>query len=146
MAYGTPADLIAEYGEAEIARLTTPEGESLDGVVMATAERALATASDTIDSYLRRRYVVPLPGAVPLSIRRVCLLLARYDLAHGRGHVPTEQMRLARKDELTWLGKIGTGDVTLDGLVASQPAGGDAPMALATDRERIFTDESLRGW
>ena len=127
--YSSIADMVARFGEAELVRLTTPLGAdrvAIDGVRVA---QALTDASGLIDSYLRRRYAVPL-AAPPAEVTRAAAVLARYDLAFGPDRAPTEETRLARKDVVSWLDGIAAGSVTLDGAV---PAG-EASYARTSDR------------
>ncbi len=143
MPYATAADMIAAFGEVEMIHLTAPQGE-LDGPPdEAKINGALADSSALIDSYLRRRYAVPLAAPAPLEIARAARVLARYDLAHGEQKEPTEQMRLARKEVLTWLEQLAAGDVQLDGVPL---AGGSGAGARVQDRDRAFSDDALRGW
>lgn len=143
MAYATTDDMIEAFGQEEMVNLTAAFGE-LDGpVVAAKVERALGDASDLIDSYLRRRYQVPLSAPVPASIARAARVLCRFDLAHGEQKDPTEQMRLARKEVITWLEGLAAGTVQLEGVPA---AGGSGAGARTQDRPRAFSEDSFRGW
>ncbi len=103
MPYAAIEDMVTRYGEAEMARLTTPEGQLDDIVVSTRIAGALGDATALIDTYLRRRYVVPLVSPLPREITNACCILARFDLAHGEQREPTEQMRLAKKDVIAWL-------------------------------------------
>lgn len=143
MPYASVADMIAAFGEAEMIHLTAAPGELDRPPDEAKIERALEESSRLIDSYLRRRYLVPLVAPIPEEIQRATRHLARYDLAHGEQKDPTEQMRLARKEILTWLGQLASGDAQLDGVAL---AGGSGAGARVQDRERAFSDRALRGW
>jgi phage gp36-like protein len=144
MPYATLSDLQEAFGEAEAIRLTAPEGE-LDGpVVEAKVTRALAEASDLVDSYLARRYAVPLAAPVAPAIVRATLVLARFDLAHGDQREPTEQMRLARKETIAWLERLAGGEAVLPGNPAL--AGASGAGARRTDRDRAFSTGNLGGW
>jgi phage gp36-like protein len=144
MPYATLTDLTEAFGESEAIRLTAPEGE-LDGpVVEAKVTRALTDASDLIDSYLGRRYAVPLTAPIAPAITRACLVLGRFDLAHGDQREPTEQMRLARKETIAWLERLATGEAVLPG---NPPlAGASGAGARVSDRDRAFSTDNLAGW
>jgi phage gp36-like protein len=144
MPYATAEDMLARFGEVEMTRLTAAEGELDAGVVAAKVETALREATGLIDSYLRRRYAVPLAAPVPPEIVRACCVLARYDLAHGEQREPSEQMRLARREVVEWLAALADGKAVLDGAVPA--AGASGAGAMASDRARAFSPESLRGW
>ena len=144
MPYATLTDLIEAFGESEATRLTAPEGD-LDGpVVEARVTRALTEASDLIDSYLARRYAVPLPAPFPPAVTRACGVLARFQLAHGEQREPTEQMRLDRKETIAWLEALAEGRAILPGAVAA--AGSSGAGARVSDRPRAFSDAALQGW
>ena len=130
MAYATTTDMIALFGEPEMILLTTKTGDALDAVNTDRSDQALADASDTIDSYLRKRYAVPLTGTIPLSVARAARALARYDLAIGKDSAPSKEMRLAREEVLGWLDGLADGRLTLDGLEPS----GDYSGAMTQDR------------
>lgn len=135
--YATVEDLVSRFGEVEMFRLSVADGLlPPEGEPMPTGRltQAIADAGRLIDSFLRRRYVVPVVPA-PAELVRAACVLARYDLALGGDREPSEQMRLARKEVLTWLGQIGLGEASLEG-VAPLSAGSSARMS---DRPRIFT-------
>ena len=115
MAYGSVGDMVQAFGEVELIRLSTPEGQPLEGIDIGRVETALANASGLIDSHLRRRYACPLP-VTPPEINRACLVLARYDLSFSGDTEPSEQVRLARKEMVEWLGRLNTGSVSLEGV------------------------------
>ena len=130
MSYAQISDMIVRFGEVELIRLSTPDGQNIDGIWTTVVQTRLDEASGVIDSYLRRRYAVPITGTIPPEIVRACCALARYELAFGPNTEPTEQMRLAKKDVLGWLAEICDGRVTLDGV---EPAGIQS-QAMTSDR------------
>lgn len=134
MPYATPQDLVDAYGEAELVRLTTPSGQSLAGVVAGRAEARLVEASGLMDSYLRRRYLVPVTPATP-ELRSCCCALARYELMHTGETEPSEQARLARKERIDWLQALADGRIALDGAALANTAIG----ARTRDRRPSFT-------
>jgi phage gp36-like protein len=113
MAYATSDDMVARFGTTEMIRLSTPFGQDMVAVVEDPIDTALDDASSVIDSYLRRRYAVPLVAAPP-EIRRACQLLARYDLYQGEQKSPTEQVTRDRDETLVWLRAVSRGEVVLD--------------------------------
>lgn len=138
MAYATVQDLIDFAGEAEIARNSTPDGAELSGPWAERVQPKLDTASDLMDSYFRRRYMVPVP--VSPIIRDCCCTLARYMLASGAGAGPQESVRLAHKTSIAWLDGIGRGTVNIDGaagVVAGPPSG-----ARHNERPRVFDNRT----
>lgn len=143
MAYATVEDLSARFGEAEVVRLTTPEGQDLAGIVATRAVAALAGATGTIDSYLRRRYAVPL-SPVPAEIVDACCKLARYDLSFKSDSYPSEQVRLAQKGTLDWLRDLAEGRAQLAGAAPAEAGTGGG--AMVSDREPMFTRDTPGGW
>ncbi|WP_245488000.1 phage protein Gp36 family protein [Rhizobium ruizarguesonis] len=95
--------------------------------------------------HIRGRYFVPI-AAPPKEIVRATCILARYDLAQGENMDPSEEMSKARKDVISWLENIAKELVNLD-VPAAEPAGpavNSGPRM--SDRPRIMTDDTLRGW
>ena len=113
MAYVSVQDMIDRFGAQEIARLSTPADLDLAGVVTERVERAIEGVAATIDSYIRKRYETPLDVA-PLEIVRVCMDLARYDLATGDGKTCAEEVKDRHKQGMDWLRDIARGSVSLD--------------------------------
>jgi phage gp36-like protein len=129
MAYAAVTDMVARFGAQELIRLTTPDGEPLTSINQASVTRALGDASAIIDTFLRKRYLVPVTEVLP-ELNRAACFLARYDLAFGEQTEPTEQMRLARKEVMDWLASIRDGTIVLDGAIPS----GDESYASMSDR------------
>lgn len=143
MPYATVLDMTSRFGEVEMLRVSVADGTLPDeGEAMPTGriEQALSDASVLVDSYLRGRYAVPVVPPPAELVRATCVL-ARYDLAHGGDREPSEQMRLARKEVLTWLGLLGDGSVSLEGLVPISASSG----ARVADRPRVFTTRADGG-
>ena len=133
-AYATVQDMITRFGEMEMIRLTTPSGADMDAVITEKAEAALADASALIDTYLRKRYEVPL-DIVPPEITRACCMLARYDLSLGEDKQPPEQTKANRDEVTSWLRDISLGKVLLD---LTEVAAGDNSFAQASTRCAVF--------
>lgn len=134
MAYASVEDMIARFTEAEMARATATENVEVTGVNPELICLALEDASALIDSYLRRRYAVPLQ-AVPPEINRCCCMLARCDLGLGGERSMSEQAQKTREQELAWLTRIVRGEVLL-GMDEVSP--GDESFATAQGRRPIF--------
>lgn len=143
MAYATLTDMTDRFGEAELIHLSAAPDGLAGPVVSAKVDVALNDATAQIDSYLRRRYLVPLEAPIPAEIVRAACVLARFDLAHGDQREPTEQMRLARKDTLAWLEQLANGTVMLEGAPL---AAGSGTGAKVTDRARGFGTDGFAGW
>ncbi|QHW25649.1 DUF1320 domain-containing protein [Rhizobium leguminosarum bv. viciae 248] len=143
--YATVSDMIARFGETQIIRLSRPEDRTAETVDEDKVNTALADAGALIDGYIRGRYFVPI-AAAPAEIVRATCILARYDLAQGENMDPSEEMSKARKDVISWLENIAKELVNLD-VPAAEPAGpavNSGPRM--SDRLRIMTSDTLRGW
>ena len=135
MAYASVDDMVLRFGRDELIRLTTPAGDDLVDVVAAPALAALEDVSGEIDTYLRKRYRVPL-DIVPAEIQRAACHMARFELSLGEQREASDQVRQMRKETLEWLAKISQGAVVLD---LQQIAPGDESYAMAQTREPGFT-------
>ncbi|WP_199777596.1 DUF1320 domain-containing protein, partial [Bosea sp. FBZP-16] len=102
MAYATLQDMIGRFGETEMLRLSSVDGELPETVNAAPVEQAIADADGIIDSYLRKRYSVPL-APVPRAIINASCVLARYELSVGGDREPADQVKAGRKDIVAWL-------------------------------------------
>lgn len=118
MAYAAVSDMIQRFGEREVLNNSNPEGSVATVIDVARVNQVLGDASDLIDTYLNRRYAVPL-ATPPASIVNACCRIARFDLAQTGGTQPTEQILSDRRDAIAWLGKIASGSISLDGIVAA---------------------------
>ena len=150
MAYATTADLIAKYGETEIARLSAAYGAPV-AVDEARCAIAIADAEALVDSHLRARYAVPLADP-PREVVVSTLIIARHELAQGDGREPSTQMIEARKETIAWLGRVAAGTVRIASAAAAEPgattipdAAGDAAGSRFEDR-RPTMDADGRGF
>ncbi|MCY1668325.1 gp436 family protein [Rhizobium sp. SL86] len=143
--YATVTDMIARFGETHMIRLSQPEDRTAETVDAVKIETALSDASSVIDGYIRGRYLVPI-AAPPAEIVRASCVLARYELAQGEHMEPSEEMGKARKETITWLENIAKELINLDVPVAlpAGPAVGSGPRM--SDRSRIMSLDSLRGF
>lgn len=100
--------------------------QAFTNVATADQDAALATASRTADSYLTRRFVLPLISW-DVDLKQAVTDIAAYRLLRARGFNPTkgdaEQMRLGYEDAIKWLKQVGDGAAIPSGLVDSSPAG-----------------------
>lgn len=133
--YATVSDMAERYGEQELIRLTTPDGQPLERIDTDAVERALNEASALADTYLRRRYQVPADVPPPELTNAICKL-ARYDLSTGEQKVPSESVLRDRKETLDWLRDVSTGKALLD---LSEIETGDNSFAQAQDRCQVFS-------
>lgn len=113
MSYAAIQDMINRFGQTEMIRLSTPDGQDMDGIVPDRVIAALEDVSATIDSYIRQRYRTPLDVAPPEVVRVTCDM-ARYSLSTGDGRTPAEETTRRNDAAITWLRDIARGLVKLD--------------------------------
>lgn len=113
MAYATVQDMIDRYGERALIDATRDLTQDRDVMNVIRINSALERASAMADTYLQRRYVVPVrPVQLPV-VDAVCAL-ARYALCSSDDQAPPLQIQTQRKDALQWLANVGSGAATLD--------------------------------
>lgn len=140
MAYATVQDMIGRFGETEMLRLSSVDGLLPETVNAAPVEQAIADSDAIIDTYLRKRYTVPLLP-VPRAITNASCVLARYELSVGGDRDPADQVKAGRKDTNAWLTQLANGLATLEGAVPFAPTSA----AQTRDRERMFGRHGERG-
>jgi phage gp36-like protein len=147
MNYATPQDLLDRYGEPLVRKVTHPQGQAVD---VTAVERALADADAEIDSWLCRRYVLPLVDvsgiaiAVPRSLIRCACDVAIYRLQVLRPQDDIEDARKRYEDVLKLLKFMSTGDVAIpDATLRSDVA--DAPASMSTGAPQFGSPPSMWG-
>jgi len=113
MAYANLQDMIDRYGERELIDVTRTLNDDRDVMNVARINRALEEASELVETYLQRRYQLPLQP-IHLAVTRAVCAIARYDLCQGNDREPSEQIKAGRKDALAWLTDVASGKATLD--------------------------------
>ena len=107
-------------------------------------DEALSQADDEINSYLARRYVLPLPE-VPSLLRKQAVTIAFYWLA-DRDQQATNLMMERYEKALTSLKEIAKGSRELGLPTLSAPTEGAAgKVELVQANEREFTRKGLGG-
>lgn len=115
MGYSSQADVAQASGGTERLRQLADFDNSNDAVaITSNVTSAIAAADALIDSYINKRYRVPV-SPVPLVIQTTSAELARLIIARRRG-MPTEDEQ-RRWGEIAgdkgWLYQVATGVVTL---------------------------------
>lgn len=143
MAYLTQSDMVDRLGEPEMIALTDMSGSG--AINSAIVTRALEEASSLVDSYLSRRYAVPVDPAPP------ALLSAVADIAHftlNRLHAP-DAVIARHKAALAWLQKLADGSAELVGVAgveATEAAPSGGLKVSAPDRRVSASDlDQFRG-
>lgn len=142
MSYAAQSDIIELYG---LDALVVADRDG-DGSVDAPAvEKALAAASDEIDTYLGVRYRVPLDDPAPALIIRFAIDIALYQLATTAA-MASEEARTRYEDAIAALRRIGKGE---QALILTGDAGSEdddaGPRPIVTGGpERLFSREQMR--
>jgi phage gp36-like protein len=135
MAYATVTDMINRFGATEMVRLTTPSDQEMDGVVATVAATALNSAGAIMDSYIGRRYRVPMDVSPPV-VTDICCDIARFKLSTGDQKTCSEEVRVRHKDAMDWLRDVSLGKVVLE---LDEVATGDESYAqVSTGRDAMF--------
>lgn len=149
--YANIEDIVALYG---MNALVVADRDGRGEPDKAAVERALASASDEIDSYLAVRYSVPVPAPAPQVLVQLCVDIAVYRLALSADVLSTEH-RQRYEDALAMLKRLAKGEAAL--VVAADPnaPAGDpnAPTALNDGPQpivvggppRVFSRQQMQG-
>ncbi|MGC4076284.1 MAG: DUF1320 domain-containing protein [Rubrivivax sp.] len=145
MPYATPTQMIARFTERECIALSDRAGTGVVDEAQLLAG-GLQPASDEIDSYLGRRYALPLAvGGVPMStpplvLVGLCCDIARYRLT-GTEVQETEAIRHRYQDAIAMLKLLADGKtVFAEGpdLVGGTNPNGMGASVKANARCRLF--------
>jgi len=139
--YTTQQDLVDRYGEEELIDLTDRAKPPIGAIDTAVLDAKIADADNLIDSYLARRYVLPV-SETPLVLTRIAAAIVRYYLYTD---APTEQIRDDYNDAMKFLGQVASGKVDLPLPTGADPEG-DSTGAVLDGPGRIFDADSLQGF
>lgn len=107
-AYATQTDLERAAGGADrLVQLADLDANGAGDAAVLSA--VIADVERWIDSYLQRRYAVPL-ATVPEVIRRLCAEESVYQLKAGRSAVD-QQAQARHEENLRWLEQVAAGAV-----------------------------------
>lgn len=140
MTYATQQDLIDRFGERELIQLTDRADPPAGTVNATVVTRALTDADELINSYVGKRYAIPL-SVVPGRLVRVAGDLARYFL-HEEG--PTDSIKEDYKTAIQFLKDVAGGVAVLDaeGLKPGPASDG----LVVTSQERRFSRDRMKGY
>lgn len=123
MAYASNADIEQRLGSAAYVQLS--DDEATGSASEARVSEAREAAEGEVDSYLARRYAVPvdvsLHPELAAILRSVALDLAEYRLHARRPPIPPD-ITNKRENSIRWLAAIAAGTVLL-GAASELPAG-----------------------
>lgn len=136
--YITQQQIIDRYGENALLDLADRDN---DGIVdVDVVAEAIADASAFIDSYLAKRYELPL-ATVPAPLTRICGDITLYILS-GDGTV-TDEKRKRYEDATKFLAALAKGEASL-GAGLEQGSSNSVGQVELDSSPRIFTRKTMR--
>ncbi|WP_054007883.1 gp436 family protein [Cypionkella psychrotolerans] len=141
MTYATQQQMTDRYGAAQLVMLTDRAAVASGSIDAAVVARALSDSDAVIDGYLGGRYTLPLVSVPPLISD-----LAQ-SIAYWKLHIsePDPKTRTDYESALKMLKDIATGTIRI--LAAGvEPASSGTSGVQVTDRERPFTEETMKGF
>ena len=134
MGYCTQTHLSRYVTPARLVALSDHDG---DGTAdSAVVEQAIDNASGTVDSYLAKVFVVPIPAPIPAEIRRICMVLTVCELQTGLDSLTEDQKRVCDQ-AIEELGKIANGEKEV-GLMPTPTESAGAPNVRHEAQPRLF--------
>lgn len=139
MPYCSLADLQSRFGDAELLRIADRDRD--DEIDTDIVDVALNDATNEIDAYVATRYTVPM-NPVPAILKRICADIARYRLYDEN---PLDEVESRYKQAITTLRDIANGRASLKDPSAPTTTSSQVEV-LKTDCDRVFTQDSMRGF
>jgi len=144
MSYLTNEDIEKRLGSAAYVQLTDDDGNNQPGVVV--VDEARLGAEGEVDSYLARRFAVPIDLArhpeLGNLLKSITLDLAETRLRARRPPVPDETLR-RHGDALAWLRGVADGTIALPSVAPISPSGLQGPAVLTSGEERVLSHDEL---
>lgn len=141
MTYATQANLADRFGEAMLVALTDRGAVATGTIDAAVIDRALADTDAMIDASVSRLYQMPLT-TVPPRLVDLALQIAIYKL---HVNMPDEKITRDYDAAVKTLDKIADGSERIP-AAGIEPASSGAQGVRTTDRERPFTEASMKGF
>jgi phage gp36-like protein len=145
MAYASPADFVATYGDKEAIQLSNRGNAAATTVNNSVLQRFLDAASGLIDSYLSGRYELPLLPAQAEPLRIHCLRLARCEADSIK---PREACTRNCDETMAWLEKVALGKIQLGlpGLPQQEDLAGSTTGNRARFKSHVGSSIDLEGF
>lgn len=140
MSYATLDDLKKALNEAVLIDLTDDAGSGV--IDMDVIDNSLETADVEIDFYLGNRgYTLPLTPA-PLSVSKMAVNLAVFNL-YSRRQGPPDHWQARYNNTIKKLTMIQDGE---SGLGSGDPKSSESDKAEVVSNDRIFTGDTLKNF
>lgn len=144
MPYATLQQLIDRYGQSMIVDMTD-RGEMATGAIdPLVVARALADTDAVINGRIAARHdLAAVAAEVPAVLVDIALCIAIWKLHRFD---PPQKIKDDYAEAMRQLREIGDGTMRLPTATGEEIAGNGETGARVTDRERPFTEESMKGW
>lgn len=141
MAYMTNSDIETRLGGAAYVQMADDDG---DGVAdAAVVDEARLGAEGEVDSYLARRFAMPIDLArhpeLAGVLKSFALDLAEYRLRSRRPPIPQDAIDRHAK-ALAWLGRVALGTIDLPSAIDVAPR---SNVVTATGSERVLSRDEM---
>lgn len=143
MTYCTQQDLIDRFGQKELVQLTDRTNVPPTTIDADVVTQALEDADAFIDSYIGKRYTLPL-AIVPPVLSKIGADIARYNLHADRAD-KDHPITMVYKTAEAWLKDVARGLVQLDDGAGEKPAQSGGGQIKVTAPDRIFSRKSMKG-
>ncbi|MBN9335629.1 DUF1320 domain-containing protein [Devosia sp.] len=144
MTYCTQQDLADRYGQIKLVQLTDKTNRPQTTIDTVVVEKAITDAASLINSFLGKRYQLPLTVSPPDVLVTYACQIAWF-LLHGDTAGKEHPVRLAYADAMKWLERVSSGLVIIEGAGENvAPAGGGQIQTKGP--ERIFSRDRLQGF
>ena len=138
MPYATQQDMLDRFGDEELLQLADRDDSGV--IDTAVLDAVLKDAEELIDSYLAKRYQLPLSN-VPQSLVRISASIARYFLYKDE---PTDAAQKGYDNAIAWLKDIAAGKALLDAEGVEPDAAAAEPSIVTPGR--TFDDCTLEDY
>jgi len=138
--YCTLEDLKKKVSEDELLRLT--DEHELEAINQAIVDSAIEDAGVEIDSYLGKRFSLPL-NPVPAIVPNLAKNIAIYNLYGLSLEGPSEHWESRYKNSVALLTKIAAGSISLGN---EDPEEGSDDEVQLSGPDRIFSRASMKGY
>lgn len=142
--YATQQDLIDRFGQTELVQLTDRTNTPASTIDANVVSKALADADALIDSYVGKRFALPL-ASVPPVLTRYAADIARFFL-HAEKAGKDHPARLAYDMAEAWLKNVARGLVKLDDGAGTSPSAEGGGEVHLSAPDRVMSRNSLKGY
>ena len=138
--YATKTDMTERYTATDLIQLTDRAEPYTNAIVDVVIDQALEDAAAVIDTYIAKRYDLPL-SSIPKALALQNCAIAFYMLHQGRH---TDEIRKSYEDALAFLDKVSSGRVILD-VGGAEPTSSPAD-ARVDGPDQNFSKDTLTGF